>query len=556
MFKFFQSRFWSYNKESGSLNSTAESTVRRGKLHLQSALLAFVTLSSCNVGRTSTNEFNSGSEIEFDYFITEINSQTVEDLTLPKGASVSIQSTGGMPADFYSLADKLRNADARMHFTGLCLSACAEILAPLSIKKYSYPDTLIGYHWNAHVNYQSIRRIAKDPCKLKYLDKIQEKEIFLYAQGARHNYFEVSSHLLDLVSVSAVPNKECEFELRYRYQMWFPTSEHLNALMGISFEESICNDSVSCVERVYQKRNGQGVVIGSDKYMARKDALKYIGTYKPYIDEYIEDIKNQKYIPSVRNSETQSSSYCAQDGAVSRSGGIEFCGPFNEEAVLQIKRLFDSATPKFITITSQGGESKAAIAVARLIEKHQVPVIISDRCLSACAHFVLMPAANVTIESNSLIGFHHTATSLQTILDESKLLPATGANIFKDGAEIELDFYNEFELDINWLSEPHLRMSPSCFVKFNRGQDGQIASARIRGPYRFWTPQLEFINSVRNSNVKGWWPDSAKTHDLIVRTKLPYKESERYRFQSDGDFSFSNKGKYFLPDCKARRNDK
>lgn len=261
------------------------------KINLAHTIL-FVTafLSNCSSKSLAENKFQQGTETTFEYNLTEVSAGTIEQLNIEYGTSVSIQSSGGIPADFYALADKLMEANAKLHFTGVCLSACAEVLVPLDLEKYAYQNTLIGYHWNAHVNLESVRTIADNDCVQKYKQEIQDKENFLEANRIRLGYWEVSSFVLDLVDVAPVPERECEFQAHYRYQMWFPTSEQIRELMGISFEAGICNDSVACVEMVYKRRIGQGIVIGSEKYAARKDKLKHLGSYAPELHELIQKV--------------------------------------------------------------------------------------------------------------------------------------------------------------------------------------------------------------------------------------------------------------------------
>lgn len=243
-------------------------------------------------------------------------------------------------------------------------------------------------------------------------------------------------------------------------------------------------------------------------------------------------------------------SYCSVEGFISNDKSISFCGRIDPGHDDDLANIIKSSNPKEIVINSQGGDTGAAMNIARLIAQNDIEVVIEGRCFSACAHFILMTAPQVTVEENSVVGFHYNAAASTALLGRSDLLPKEGVEFHLKLAAREVLFYREFGLSIEWLLEPLWRVKPICFDRFHYAQNGQIVGARLKLLYRSWTPRKSFVEKIRNSQIQGYWPESESEFKRAVAHAVPEQYHSLYSFQASLDDVFWPKSGDILSKCE------
>ncbi|HEV7694311.1 MAG TPA: hypothetical protein VGO52_25980 [Hyphomonadaceae bacterium] len=213
---------------------------------------------------------------------------------------------------------------------------------------------------------------------------------------------------------------------------------------------------------------------------------------------------------------------------------MAYCGPIDSKFLDYVKANLRSDTKQFV-ITSVGGQGEDAIAASELLSKAGVTLRFRDVCLSACAHFLFLPARHAIVEPNTIVAFHHTSSSLQSL---SRALPpqavAKWSAHMDELAQQERKFFDQSNVDANWLFEPTRRMSMKCIhAQVLEGDTGLPIFGTISS-YEYWIPPLAMVQGSRT--LEGYWPITGdKEHDdkevLALATRkelLPLKLSVGY----------------------------
>lgn len=85
-------------------------------------------------------------------------------------------------------------------------------------------------------------------------------------------------------------------------------------------------------------------------------------------------------------------------------------GMITEQSLNALKKE-DLQNIKELIVTSSGGEVHAAAEIGLIIFEHNIKVIVSDYCFSACANWIFLPAKQKALLSNAALGFHADITS-------------------------------------------------------------------------------------------------------------------------------------------------
>jgi hypothetical protein len=120
------------------------------------------------------------------------------------------------------------------------------------------------------------------------------------------------------------------------------------------------------------------------------------------------------FVPAACSAET------ARQSSPERSAkSIKLTGRIDAASLRAFKRDLSSDTEQLI-INSAGGRSPEAIAMGSLVRSLNLEVVVDGICLSACAHFVFVPAKRKRVEPDSVVAFHQTATALARLLLASR----------------------------------------------------------------------------------------------------------------------------------------
>lgn len=180
--------------------------------------------------------------------ITEVNSRVVDELELTHGASVSIVSKGGLPQHFLALAKKLSNAEARLEFPGLCLSACAEHLMTLDLDKRLGPRTLIAFHYNSLIFDHLAKNTMDSSVQRCFEENATNAAKHLKQNGRSSSFWKHQLTHLEHVKTEVVDAKACKFAHYFKNQWWIPSGSQLSSLHHLDVGREICNDSISCTK--------------------------------------------------------------------------------------------------------------------------------------------------------------------------------------------------------------------------------------------------------------------------------------------------------------------
>jgi len=180
-----------------------------------------------------------------------ISSATVKkvlDLPSPPQSITIENSLGGSVEAAFKLADYINNHNLNIHFSGYCLSACAEIIIPSSARRTFSKNTLIGYHHNSVIlNY--LHKVY-DPLQREfcYSDSAEKLRRIQREAGLNTEFWQVQYAALRVSSVNIQENGErCgELVFKTKYKFWFPSSQILSEELGLSFTKPICSDDQSC----------------------------------------------------------------------------------------------------------------------------------------------------------------------------------------------------------------------------------------------------------------------------------------------------------------------
>lgn len=161
-------------------------------------------------------------------------------------------SSGGDAAIALKIADIIITKKININIAGLCLSACAEIILPVSVK-YSNAKLLklplIGYHHNSEIyritvsdSYVNSRTECYNKLNTDFLN-------FRKKMGLNYNslLYQINAINPFIGNTSASENcKSSKIELGRSF--WFPTSVQLREIYGIHISENVCADVPKCFE--------------------------------------------------------------------------------------------------------------------------------------------------------------------------------------------------------------------------------------------------------------------------------------------------------------------
>lgn len=170
---------------------------------------------------------------------------------------------------------------------------------------------------------------------------------------------------------------------------------------------------------------------------------------------------------------------------------------------------------KTIIITSQGGDTEAAIAIGRIIRANNISVEVKKYCLSACAQYILPAAPKIVLIGNSVIAVHHSPISIKNILLESG--DTVGARDYIDLARLESDYFDFLGIDKFFLSQMFNSLEPICIAK---PSDSRKLTG-IKYQYMFYIPNKSQYEKWIKTTVQGSWPKSEEDFIKYFADSIP-----------------------------------
>jgi len=101
-------------------------------------------------------------------------------------------------------------------------------------------------------------------------------------------------------------------------------------------------------------------------------------------------------------------SYSDQPAVEVRNGELRYSGLLNAMGLDRVRALLPQHPDvDVLRIRSAGGEGLDGIEVAKLVHARGMSVIVEDRCNSACANHIFVPAARKTILPGAMVIWHN-----------------------------------------------------------------------------------------------------------------------------------------------------
>lgn len=242
---------------------------------------------------------------------------------------------------------------------------------------------------------------------------------------------------------------------------------------------------------------------------------------------------------------------CSDNRIFYKNGTIYLCGTLSPSKAKQFTRLVSLHNPSNVWVNSEGGSGVSSVKIAKTIIDQNLDVTIFGKCLSACAHFILTLSPNIRVMPNTLIAFHHTNTgNLRLYTKNSMISEEYNFTFTRFAAHQEQEIYSTYGIDHAWLSEATARKGIGCFVEFITDGDSSIVIGhKARSRYSFWTPTRQFMNFVRTSPIRGWWPsDQEELRDIANKTSS--RKPEKFVMQRLGEPNlFISEHHHEFPKC-------
>jgi len=215
-----------------------------------------------------------------------------------------------------------------------------------------------------------------------------------------------------------------------------------------------------------------------------------------------------------------------------KAGDAVFCGALDTGVAESIVADFRQIEAQRLYLSSPGGVSEEAIRLASDLDGAGIALHLFGECLSACAHFLLAGVDDVSIEPETLIGFHHTAVAHLELLRQSGLtVPDEVSGILRQQAEMEKAFYQAQGINPLLLTKPYRELVPKCI------EDVSTVQIRAQARWVMWTPPRDFIDAMRAVPTKDWWPKDRFEHLRTVAMRYPSVEMpQSFLFQSNAAF--------------------
>jgi hypothetical protein len=215
-----------------------------------------------------------------------------------------------------------------------------------------------------------------------------------------------------------------------------------------------------------------------------------------------------------------------------KAGDAVFCGALEAGAAEKIVADFLQSEAQRLYFSSPGGFSEEAIRLASDLDDAGIALHLFGECLSACAHFLLSGVDDITVETETLIGFHHTAAAQLELLTQTGLsVSDEAAKIVHEQAGMQYAFYQAEGINPLLLTKPFRELGPECI--------DNVSTARIdvRARWVMWTPSRDFLDAMRPAPVKGWWPKDRYEHLRTVALRYPSLDMpQSFRFQNETEF--------------------
>lgn len=200
-----------------------------------------------------------------------------------------------------------------------------------------------------------------------------------------------------------------------------------------------------------------------------------------------------------------------------------------DEVLTHVKR-----GTKKIVIRSYGGEESTAIEIGKLLNRHEIEIVVDSYCTSSCAQYLVAASPKTFIEKGALLSFHMNSYGLITggyvhrDLEKFALL--------KRNADAANQLYRTSGRDPAFMRLATDASKLQCIVHRNGKPRGAFAR------YEVWIPTREIL-STYGFNISGYLPRDREEALAVAYSYL--KPSTNISFGP----VYSNIGKRPLQQC-------
>jgi len=193
---------------------------------------------------------------------------------------------------------------------------------------------------------------------------------------------------------------------------------------------------------------------------------------------------------------------------------IALVGLLTSDATASVQNILRKKNSiRALYIDSPGGDVPAGMALAELVRQHKLRLVVSGRCLSACANYVFTAALRKDVLPGSLVGIHGTSYSstvgARTLTvnarDTDKLVAASGdASLGAIIAALnkgEHDFYAKFGISTRYHDA------------FNRYTEQRAARGATTGgcpAFDFWVLRRKDLENMGVTGMGAVWEPGDK----------------------------------------------
>ena len=170
-----------------------------------------------------------------------------------------------------------------------------------------------------------------------------------------------------------------------------------------------------------------------------------------------------------------------------------------------------------IRITSGGGDTLPALALARDIRKHHAALTVEGICGGACANYLFLAATKRTVRpgaAGDLLRHRQREAG-----DGAAAKAATLNRDYAPAARQEIALAAEAHVNQALLLEPMLRLHPSCYALTSHDTAGR-SYVNYRSDFVGWTPSRAYLARA-GVRVGGFWPANKAQFQAAFRRAFP-----------------------------------
>ena len=235
------------------------------------------------------------------------------------------------------------------------------------------------------------------------------------------------------------------------------------------------------------------------------------------------------------------------DRAIDANEALELTGSISSESLERLKRSLTLSTRRLI-VNSAGGRIPEAIQLGALVRSYDLEVVVDGICLSACAHFIFLPAKRKRLQPNSVVAFHQTATAISDVL-ASSARPELAA-VYLPVAEQEQNFYRSAGISRSALVDPFLMIKPTCYWESKeRPMNSEYRTSTVT-EFTFYVPALQELYDLGVSEIAGTWPASIKDVERSL-SRYPRQLNATFKMKLDPSRDIGKAAARSIPICPA-----